>query len=429
MADDKFVPDDKFRPTSHIVSVSDHELSASEQLTASKLFSVIDADGGKNLSRDEVVAIAGGSKEAAAKMMAAMEDIPNSANGYIELHEWLRYVRKQKAALKAPGLQKWFEATAETVGVDLEDLLFIEEPPEEIKAKENMGILTNREQLRAIEVFNMIDKDDNQILTKLELAALFPKEGGSEMEKKAERILLDYNVKDSKNNYIEAREWLHFIREIRADHGSKELFKLLKEMEARSKTMKVAKGVTKWREEGPAYVPKSKAFSHVTTDDPDQLNQYERGAATWLFKALDLDGNELLTIQEVSKIITKNEAYAHGADEDLKAMFAAMEENDDGHISLGEWLHFVRKIKRGQVPVVSSDYKGQKGAANWMIEACPNPNPNPHSNSKPNLISEAEERVVQKPEDRKVRRILQGDHDPAPKPPKAPTDPHTAPSS
>ena len=59
------------------------------------------------MSRDEVVAIAGGTEEAAAKMMAAMEDIPNSANGYIELHEWLRYVRKQKATLKAPGASRW----------------------------------------------------------------------------------------------------------------------------------------------------------------------------------------------------------------------------------------------------------------------------------------------------------------------------------
>jgi len=120
MADDKFMPDDKNRPASHIVSVSDNELSAFEQLMASKLFSIIDADGGKNLSREEVIAIAGGTEGAAAEMMAAMEDIPNSANGYIELHEWLRYVRKMKRTLHAAGLMEWFRTTAAAVGVDVE---------------------------------------------------------------------------------------------------------------------------------------------------------------------------------------------------------------------------------------------------------------------------------------------------------------------
>jgi len=283
-----------------------------------------------------------------------------------------------------------------------QDLPFVAETKEEIKAKENMGILTNREQLRAVEVFNLIDKDDNQILTKLELAALFGKEKGNatELEKKAEDILMDYNVKDKKNSYIEVREWLHCIREIRADHGSAELFKLLAVMEARSKTMKVEKSVSKWREEGPAYVPKSKAFSHVLDDDPNQLNLNERSAAVWLFKALDSDGNELLTSEEVSKIMTQNAAYAHGADEDAKAMFAAMEENDDGHISMGEWLQFIRKIKRGEVPVVDDSYKGQKGAAKWIIEV--------------------EERVVKKPEDRKCARILQGDTEQKPAAPPRP---------
>ena len=61
-----------------------------------QLFSAIDADGGKNLSRDEVAEICGGSTAKAESMMKQMEDIENSVNGFIELREWMQFVRKIK---------------------------------------------------------------------------------------------------------------------------------------------------------------------------------------------------------------------------------------------------------------------------------------------------------------------------------------------
>jgi hypothetical protein len=66
--------------------------------SCAQLFSFLDDDGGRTLSRDEIAKMVGGDEGATADLMSQMEDIPDSANGVIELREWLRFVRKIKVS-------------------------------------------------------------------------------------------------------------------------------------------------------------------------------------------------------------------------------------------------------------------------------------------------------------------------------------------
>jgi len=284
------------------------------------------------------------------------------------------------------------EETAATIGVDL-TALDTAPVSQSLEVKENLGILSNKLQIRAVEVFNAIDKDKNQILTKGELEGVFPNNetSSNESEKQAWKILDDLNVKDPGNNHIEIREWLHFVRIFKHQFGKAALETLMTTMTKTAEKMVVHKQVH-GRDSGPkTFIPHTTTHSRFIDPDPNQLNRQERNAAVLLFRALDKDMNELLTVQEIKLLCNTSKAYEHGADEDAQEMFDAIEENNDGHISMTEWLHFIRNIKRGVVADV--DFKGSEGVQKWMtmIEA----------------------KVVLKPEDRKVPGLLQGD-DPYP---------------
>jgi len=255
------------------------------------------------------------------------------------------------------------------------------------EAQQKLEGLIKEEQLVGVRVFSAIDKDHNQILTKRELSALFLSGAGTEVEKIAQSVLDNLSVRDPKDEHIELREWLHFCRTIKHSHGSAEFVKLLGEMEIRAASMKVEAGASKWREDGEVYQPKGRPL-HTTQDDSNQLSRAERAAALTLFRQLDRDGNELLTKQEVMEMCASSRQMSseEHQDEDLAKMWNAMEENDDGRITLGEWLHFARRIKRGEIEDLDS---GSAGLSEWLIVT--------------------EGKVIKTKEDHKMQKILNGD--------------------
>ena len=286
-ADHHFAPDDADRPASHILAAEANKLTPEEQEKAVQLFQLIDKDGNRQVTRPEVSALL--SAPASDASISEVQDV----------------VTKAAAAL--------------------------EEAEHKLESEKNIG---SAEEIAAAkkqcaEVKQLHEQSQQQLVVL--------KGGEAAVQETTQFIAM---LEEDGDGFIGLLEWLRYIRTFKRQRGAKQTTLWIEMMSSKAEHMVVEKHAA-WHLQGGEDASKIAVASHVLSEQEHSLVDAERKAAVVLFRRIDKDGNERLTMKEVAKIF-------EGEKNDAEEFISLFEENSDGYIALTEWLRGIRKMKNLQ---------------------------------------------------------------------------------
>lgn len=109
-------------------------------------------------------------------------------------------------------------------------------------------------------------------------------------------------LEDNGDAYINLYEWLRFVRRYKCENGAALTNHWMENMTTKANLTVMEKRLYAWREDNTAVVHSESVADRRVTENLQQLTELERKAALVLFKAIDRDGNERLTLKEVPSL-------------------------------------------------------------------------------------------------------------------------------